>query len=188
MADLNRGSRGRGPLPFIILALALVRPAGAFAPGMEYQVKAVFLYNFTQFVDWPADAFANPDAPLVIGILGPDPFEEYLDEVVRGEKAGGHPILVKRFRDIGSARDCQLLFVGGTESRRLDTVLAALKDRRILTVGDSGEFSKRGGMIDLVTKQGKIRLQINMETVRAAKLTVSAKLLRLADIVDPGKG
>lgn len=155
---------------------------------MEYQVKAVFLYNFTQFVDWPAEAFAQPDAPLVIGILGQDPFEKFLDDVVRGEKTGGHPIIVKRFRDIDSARDCQLLFVGGAEPRRLDTVLAVLKDRMTLTVGDSGEFSKRGGMIDFITKQGKIRFQINMGTVRASKLTVSSKLLRLADIVDPGKG
>jgi hypothetical protein len=175
-----------GPL---LLFLALARGAvAAPAPVLEYQVKAVFLYNFTQFIDWPADAFAKPDAPLVIGILGQDPFDKYLDDVVRGEKAGGHPIIVKRFRDIDSARDCQLLFVGGADSRRLDTVAAALKDRMILTVGDSGEFSKRGGMIDLITRQGKIRLQINVGTVRAAKLTVSSKLLRLADIVEPGKG
>lgn len=173
----------------LVLALALARGAAATsAPGMEYQVKAVFLYNFTQFVDWPAEAFAAPDAPLVIGILGQDPFENYLDDVVRGEKAGGHPIVVKRFRDIESARDCQLLFVGGEESRRPQAVAAALKDRTILTVGDSEDFSKRGGMIDFVTRQGKIRLQINVGMVRAANLAVSSKLLRLADIVDPGKG
>ena len=178
-----------GPLGLLILALALIRGVAAAAePGMEYQVKAVFLYNFTQFVDWPAEAFASPDAPLVIGILGQDPFDKYLDDVVRGENAGGHPIIIKRFRDIESARDFQLLFVGGVDARRLDSVAAAFKDRMILTVGDSGEFSKRGGMIDFITRQGKIRLQINMGTVRAARLTVSSKLLRLADIVEPGKG
>lgn len=178
-------------------ALALLSAAGATAapapgapaaPAVEYQVKAVFLYNFTQFVDWPAEAFAKPDAPLVIGILGQDPFDKYLDDVVRGEKAGAHPIVVKRFMDIDSAAGCQLLFVGGEESRRPESMLAALKDRNILTVGDSGEFSKRGGMIDFITRQGKIRLRINVESVRAARLTVSSKLLRLADIVDKGKG
>jgi hypothetical protein len=173
----------------VVLALALARGAAATpAPGMEYQVKAAFLYNFTQFVEWPAEAFAAPDAPLVIGILGQDPFENYLDDVVRGEKSGGHPIVVKRYRDIGSARDCQLLFVGGEESLRPQSVLAALKDRSVLTVGDSEEFSKRGGMIDFITRRGKIRLEINVETVRAANLAVSSKLLRLADIVPPGKG
>jgi hypothetical protein len=173
----------------LVLAMALARGEAAISePGMEYQVKAVFLYNFTQFVDWPAEAFAAPDAPMVIGILGQDPFENYLDDVVRGEKSGGHPIVVKRFRDIGSVRDCHLLFVGGEESRRPQSVLAALKDRTILTVGDSEEFSKRGGMIDFITRRGKIRLEINVETVRAANLAVSSKLLRLADIVAPGKG
>jgi hypothetical protein len=177
-------------LAVLALALGMVRgPAAAPAgPGMEYQVKAVFLFNFTQFVDWPADAFAKPDAPLVIGILGDDPFDKYLDDVVRGEKACGHPIVIKRFHDAESARECQLLFVAGAGSRRPDSVLAALKDRKILTVGDAEGFSQRGGMIDFITKQGKIRLQINMETVRAADLTVSSKLLRLADIVKPGKG
>jgi hypothetical protein len=191
---VKTGAPRRGPLALFALALALAAGPGAVparadaAVGMEYQLKAVFLYNFTQFVDWPAEAFAGPDAPLVIGILGQDPFEKYLDDVVRGETAAGHPILVKRYRDLDSARGCHVLFVGGEESRKPEALLASLKDRLVLTVGDSGEFSKRGGMIDFVTRQGKIRFQINVESVRAAKLTVSSKLLRLADIVAPGKG
>jgi hypothetical protein len=186
---VRQASLRKGPLALLVLALAwAVGVPAAPTPGMEYQVKAVFLFNFTQFVDWPAEAFARPDSPLIIGILGQDPFDTYLDDVVRGEKAGGHPIIVRRFRDIDSVRDCQLLFVGEADSRRPETVLAALRERTILTVGDSGDFSKRGGMIDFITRQGKIRLQINVETVRAARLTVSSKLLRLADIVNPGKG
>src|SRR6185369_4831166 len=134
MAPVSGGVRRAGAFAALVLALALARGTeAASAPAMEYQVKAVFLYNFTQFVDWPADAFDKPDAPLVIGILGEDPFEKFLDDVVRGEKAGGHPIVIKRFRDIDSARDCHLLFVGGAEPRRLDTVMSVLKDRMTLT-------------------------------------------------------
>lgn len=188
MPLVRRGSRPLWWLALLSLALGFREPAAALASSMEYQVKAVFLFNFTQFVEWPEDAFATPGAPLVIGILGQDPFENYLDDVVRGEKAGGHPIIIKRFQGIEAARDCQLLFVGEPESRWPYNMLAALKDRSILTVGDSDEFSKHGGMIDFITKQGKIRLQINMEAVHAADLTVSSKLLRLADIVKPGKG
>jgi YfiR/HmsC-like len=187
-------ARRGGPLALLALALALAagpaaRPARAdAAPGVEYQLKAVFLYNFTQFVDWPEQAFAGPDAPLVIGILGQDPFDGYLDDVVRGEKAAGHPIVVKRYRDLDSAGGCHMLFVGGEDARKPEALLAALKDRVVLTVGDSGEFSQRGGMIDFVTKRGKIRFRINVGSVRAARLMVSSKLLRLADIVAPGKG
>ncbi|MDB5047104.1 MAG: YfiR family protein [Fibrobacteres bacterium] len=157
-------------------------------PDKEYQVKAGFLFNFTQFVEWPAESFPAKDSPLVVGILGPDPFGDYLDEMVKGETVGSHPIKVLRFHRIEDVKDCQILFISGPEAQRPENVFAALKERRILTVGDSEDFSKRGGMVGFVTKNGKIRLQINTESVQAADLTVSSKLLRLADIVSTGKG
>src|SRR5262245_46212858 len=81
----------------------------------EFQVKAVFLYNFTQFIDWPDAAFKSPDAPFVIGIIGDDPFGSYLDEAVAGEKIGMHPILIKRFNDLRSVAGCHMLYVNATD-------------------------------------------------------------------------
>lgn len=161
-------------------------PAYAAAPDKEYQVKAVFLFNFTQFVEWPKSEFPGPDAPLVVGILGPDPFSFYLDAVVRGEKALNHPIVVKRFEKLEDVKDCHVLFVG-MRDLKTEAVAKALKERRILTVGDSRDFSERGGMIGFVTREGKIRLQVNLKAVQAADLEVSSKLLRLAEIVAPGE-
>jgi len=157
------------------------------APAGEYQIKAVFVYNFAHFVQWPPAALPAGAAPLVIGVLGTDPFGPYLDEAVRGEKIDGHPLAVQRFRRIEDVRDCQILFISQSENDRLDRILADLKGRSILTVSEAAGFGDRGGMIGLVTVDHKVRLKINVGAARAATLTISSKLLRPAEIVTTGK-
>lgn len=166
------------------------RPDAVFPePDREYQVKAVFLLHLVRFVHWPRESFSGPEAPLVIGILGSDPFGANLDDVVRGEKVGGHPIVVARYASPAAVEDdCRLLFVGGAESSRIEDELRALHGRRILTVGESAEFMRQGGMVGLVPREGKVRLMVNREAMRAAHLEVSSKLLRLAELVPPGNG
>jgi hypothetical protein len=156
-------------------------------PSREYQVKAVFLFNFTQFVEWPAVAFPHADAPLVIGVLGEDPFGSYLDDTIRGETANGRPLIVERYRSVQEIGDCQVLFISRSEAGRLEQIFASLNGRRTLTVGDVEGFTRRGGMIHLATMTGKIQLRINLEAARAAQLTISSKLLRPAQIVAPGE-
>jgi hypothetical protein len=147
----------------------------------EYQVKAVFLFNFAQFVDWPPKAFPEAQTPLVIGVLGEDPFGTYLDETVRGEKVKDRPLVVQRYRRVGEIKTCHVLFISRSETDRLEQILASVKGRNILTVGDAEDFALRGGMIQLVTEKNKIRMRINLEAVKAAGLTISSKLLRVAE-------
>lgn len=171
------------------LIMAGVMWAGAsrlpaqLASVREHQVKAVFLFNFAQFVDWPADAFAAPDAPLVIALLGDDPFGPVIDEVVRNEKAGLHPIVIHRFRRVEEAAACHILFISHSEAARLESILAALPDRGILTVSDTDQAARRGVMIRFVYERNRVRLRINLDATRRAGLTVSSKLLRSAEIV-----
>lgn len=167
-------------------AETLAQPAPE--PAREYQIKAVFLFNFAQFVDWPPAAFPEPQTPLVIGVLGEDPFGASLDETVRGEKVGNRPLVVQRYREPQEIKTCHVLFISQSEAGRLEQILASLKGRNLLTVGDAGEFSQRGGMIRFVTENNKIRLRINVEAAKAAALTISSKLLRPAEIVVTGKG
>lgn len=156
---------------------------GQSAPSREYQVKAVFLFNFTQFVDWPPAAFPEDTASLVIGVLGDDPFGPYLDDIVRGEQVNNRRLTVKRFRrpeDIGA---CQVLFISRSQDKNLEKVLSEVKRNDVLTVSDADAFASRGGMIQLATENGKIRLKINVDAARASSLTISSKLLRSAEIV-----
>lgn len=160
--------------------------AAQAAPADEYRVKAVFLFNFAQFVEWPPEAFPSPEAPLVIGLLGTDPFGSSLDETVRGENVNGHPLVIRRFARVGDVADCHILFVGRDEGGRLAQILGALKSREILTVGEIQGFAERGGMIGFVTDRNRIRLAVNVEASDDSRLKLSSKLLRAATIVSTG--
>jgi len=147
----------------------------------EYQVKAVFLFNFAQFVDWPPKAFPDAQSPLVISVLGDDPFGSYLDETVRGEKANGRPLAVQRYRRTSDIKTCHVLFISRSETDHLDQIFGSLRGRNILTVGESEDFALRGGMIQFIKEKNKIRMRINLEAVRAANLKISSKLLQVAE-------
>lgn len=149
----------------------------------EYDVKAVFLFNFAQFVDWPAEAFPLPETPLVIGVLGVDPFNRALDEVVKNESIRGRRVKPERFKTVEEIGLCHVLFISASEAPSLPRTLEALKNRPILTVSDAEEFLRCGGMIQFYTEDAKVRLRISNEATRAARLSVSSKLLRVADVV-----
>jgi hypothetical protein len=167
---------------FALFAVLLLAPSRAATPS-EYQVKAVFLYNFSRFVEWPESAFADSTSPFVVGVFGFDPFGADLDEAVRGESVRGHPLVVRRVRNAAEAAGCQILFIHHSERDRLQEVLAAVDKRSILTVSDMESAAKVGVMIRFVTQSGRIRMRINPEAARAAQLIISSNLLRSAEIV-----
>lgn len=171
---------------WLAMVVFAVTTSWAAAAPSEYQVKAVFLFNFTQFVDWPPEAFPGPDAPFVIGVLGKDPFGAQLDEVVRGETVNGRPLVVERYRNVTEIHNCNILFIGGTEAGHLEEILAGLKGRSILTVSDADAVGQSGVMIRLVTQSNRIRLRIDVGAAKAGNLTISSKLLRPAEIVGGG--
>jgi YfiR/HmsC-like len=173
---------------WLAVAVFAATACWAAAAPSEYQVKAVFLFNFTQFVDWPPEAFPGPDTPFVIGVLGKDPFGSQLDEVVRGETVNRRPLLVERYRSVTEIHNCNILFIGSTEVGHLEEILAALKGRSILTVSDADSAGQRGVMIRLVTESNRIRLRIDVGAAKAGNLTISSKLLRPAEIVGGGEG
>lgn len=182
-----RGARGRGLWGLAVgLALLGTRPASAQAVrASASEVQAVFLFHFAQFVDWPAEAFPDPTTPVVIGILGKDPFGSFLDETVRGETVRGRPFRTDRYRRVEEIKDCHILFISRSEAKRLDAILTALKDRPILTVSNGNDFDRAGGIIRFILEESRIRLSIDLEAAQAARLTFSSKLLRSAEIVSP---
>lgn len=167
-----------------VAAALLCGKSGAAAPT-EYEVKAAFLFNFSQFVEWPAAAFADERAALVIGVLGKDPFGASLDEIVRGEVVRGRPLLVQRYQRVEDIEDCHILFIDRSERERLRHILLALAGRPVLTVGDFAGFAQSGGAIRLATVGRRIQLRVNLQAAQAANLTISSKLLRRAHIVAP---
>jgi hypothetical protein len=167
----------------VALLLGAVPPVSA--QTKEYQVKAAFLYNFAQFVTWPTGAFSGGvQGAFVIGVIGDDPFGSYLDDLVRNQRAGSHPISVQRFRQASEASNCQILYIAGSEAGRYDSIVSALRGRNILTVSDINGFAEHGGMIAFVTENNRVRFKINVATAKAAGLTISSKVLRVAEVVN----
>ena len=152
----------------------------------ERDVKATFVFNFAQFVEWPEASFADAQHPIVIGVLGENPFGTALDDIVNGEIIGGRPLSVQRFARVEDITVCHILFVSGSERSRLPQIFAALKGRPILTVSDVPGFAARGGMIGFATEQRSIHLQVNLTVARASGLTISSNILRTATIVAGG--
>jgi hypothetical protein len=182
----------RRPLRVWLVLLVLLTAGGPPLPAQtaifkEYQVKAVFLLNFAQFVQWPPAAFTSAGEPFRIGVLGEDPFGSFLDETVSGEKVEGHPLVIQRCGSAGDAKGCQILFISRSESGRMEDILAGLKDKSILTVGDTEGFIKNGGVIRFVMEENKVHFRINLEAAKRVNLAISSKVLRLAEITGPGK-
>jgi hypothetical protein len=179
---LRRISRALG------VALAMVPAAYPAAPPGEYQVKAVYLFNFGQFVEWPAQSFTSPTDPFVICIVGADPFGKTIDEVVRGEALGARPLEVRRFGRGGEIDRCNILFIGRTEAPRLRDTLAAVKGRSVLTVTDIDGAERDGAIIVLFKQDNRIRMRINVAEAKASNLVISSKLLRPAEVIGAEAG
>jgi hypothetical protein len=169
--------------------LVILLGAGFFAAPLraqafkEYDVKAAFLYHLAEFVEWPPEAFPAAENPLVIGVLGADPFGKALDEIAEDVVVKNRKLKVQRFHNMEEVKTCHILFISQSEAGRLDQIFSLLKDRKILTVGDTEGFALRGGIVRFRTEKNKIRLRINIDAARAASLTISSKLLRAAEVV-----
>jgi hypothetical protein len=175
----------RAGLALVTGWLALAGTTGRAQPAAspEYQVKALFLFNFAQFVEWPSQTLGADQTPLVIGVLGEDPFGKYLDDAVQGERIGSHPLVARRFRRVEDITACHILFISRSEAGRFAGMVPRLRALGVLTVADFDSFIRQGGMIGFVTVNNKIRLKINLVAAKAAGLTISSKLLRPALVV-----
>jgi hypothetical protein len=152
-------------------------------------IKAGFIYNFAQLVQWPAAAFPQPDSPIVIGILGTDPFGMTIDRVIENRKLDGRNLVVKRLKwskELKDLKDCNILFVSSSEKEHIGDVINVVKWLPILTIGETPGFATRGGIINLTLEGNKVRFEVNIEAAKEANLNISSRLLALARIVPQG--
>jgi hypothetical protein len=165
------------------LLVCIVARAQSGEPS-EYEVKAAFLFNFTKFVEWPDSSFDSPHAPIVIGIVGDDPFGESLVRLVAGQKAQGRAIAIIKYRHGDDQRRCQILFISASERSRSAQILASLQETGVLTVSDIDGFAQIGGAVQLVIEENRVRFVVNLDAATQNKLRVSAKLLALARVIN----
>jgi hypothetical protein len=159
MAILTPAKRGHGPheirlvrFPLVLLAMVAVslspRSLRAQPAANEYQVKAAYLLNFARFVEWPPDVL-SASSPMVIGVIGDDPFGGALEEILRGKSVNGHPIQLRHLRWNDPQGSCEIVFISTSEEPHLQEILRSLRHNAVLTVSDIDRFSLRGGLIEL---------------------------------------
>jgi hypothetical protein len=159
------------------------RGFGAETSLAEYRIKSLFLFNFATYVDWPTNAFAADSAPFAIGLIGDDKFAAVLAKTVEGKTVSGRRIVIQPIEKEDDLGKCHILFLAEPDQKRLGEMLDKIKALPVLTVGESNQFLDRGGVINFVKREGKVRLEINLDASRQAKLAVSVRLLGVADVV-----
>ncbi|HUI79067.1 MAG TPA: YfiR family protein [Bryobacteraceae bacterium] len=160
--------------------------AATIGPAVEeYPLKAAFILNIAKFVEWPVDVFQGPKDPIVLCVLGANPFGDALEQATRGRTADDRSFAIRHVSEVRQAAGCHILFVSVSEHKRLHTVLDEIPSSGILTVGDTDDFTKEGGVVNLRLEGDKIRIRVNVQAATREKIRISAKLLSLAQIVNP---
>lgn len=191
---------------YILIVLVLALLAGTqvradSASSREYQIKAAFLYNFIMFVDWPQGKITDGNEPLVISIIGKDPFEGAF-EPIKDKLINGRKVVIKRFEGfeelrksgarlnqaIEDIKKCHLLFICRSEGKVVSQIVDLVKDSSVLTVGDMPKFLETGGgIINFVMEEEKVRFEINAVAANQVGLQIRSQLLRLAKRVIEAK-
>lgn len=146
----------------------------------EYKIKAGYLYTFTRYTEWPATAFTNATSPIIVGVLGEDPFGETLDQVVQGRVSQDRPVTVRRSRRVEDLRACQVVFICRSEKNRLAEILSALRNTSALTVCDVPAFLDQGVMIHLTVVDQSVRFEVEIEPAHRAGLRFNSRMLDAA--------
>jgi hypothetical protein len=167
--------------------------AGQEDSASEYQLKAAILYNLARFVEWPPSAYADPQAPIQLCILGRDPFGSTLASIALKQTVNGRPVLIRHSQNDKEIRACHLLYISSSERKTAIQIFATLKGSSVLTVGEMTQFAAHGGMIQFSLEEQQVRFDINLDAASQAGLKISSRLLVLARIIkdqasNPGSG
>jgi len=173
-------------LVFLISGLSCNFPGTAEAQShyvSEYQIKAGLIYKFFEYVEWPEEAYPVSGQFVTIGIIGTNPFGQSFREV-EGLPVNGRKLVVKYFNSDATfeeLQECQVLFItpslGG--ARTLE-IISALKASPVLTISDSVRFVQKGGMINFVSRDGKVNFEINKSAAERTGIKIRSKLLRVS--------
>lgn len=152
---------------------------------IEAKLKAAYIFHFLQFIEWPDSTFANENSPIVLAVLGKDPFGKILDETINSEKIGKRAIILKRIESVSEIGSCHVLYISSSEENKYKNILKHIGISPVLTISDIINFGLAGGDINFYIEENKVRFAINVQGVKESDLRISSKLLRLAKIINP---
>lgn len=168
----------RFTLTGVAAAFLLVQPAeAARQSSVELAVKATFLTKFTSYVDWPPRSLPA-GAPIVVCVIGADPFGAALEQAVSGQSSGSHPLILRRYNSASDVAKCHIAYLGGS-SREVTAALASAASNPVVTVTDSRNANVNG-MIHFQLIGNSVKFDIDTYKSSRAGVGISSKLLGLA--------
>ncbi len=175
----------RAGLVLVLLWICLMQICSAQSgpEASEYKIKAAFVCKFVSYVEWPAQAFAQPDSPIVIGVMATDAVVDELTRTAAGLSVDGRSLVVRRLRRGEPLTDAHLLYIASSEEGRLADALATLKGQPVLVVTESSHAAASGSMINFVVVDDKVRFDIAPQAAELSRLRISARLLGVARLV-----
>jgi hypothetical protein len=149
----------------------------------EAQVKAMFVYNFLKFVEWPVDTSVGAKDPFVVLIIGEGATADATEQFLESKSIGDRPLVVRRIRWDQPLAGARAAVVVERDAKKLHRVLDAAASAGVLTIGEGESFTTRGGVIGLLVEDRKVRFDVDTTAAQIAGLRVSSKLLALTRAV-----
>ena len=149
----------------------------------EYSIKAQFLLRMIKYTTWPKSSFEKKDAPLVVTVIGKDPFGKVLEETFEDETVHGRTVEIGRSSKVPEDLEGHVVFCGKLEDEERARLLKSCRGEPVLLVGDTPGLAAAGASINFFLRDGKIAFEINIDAVREASLKISPAVLKLAKIV-----
>jgi hypothetical protein len=179
--------------PALLLACTVAWGVGAGADAQplstvrESAVKAAFLIKFASFVEWPANTWATPQEPLVIGVVGDDGVYADLEQLAEGRTVNARPVVALRLRDLPpEAGRVHILFIAaGSEGRVRELVSRATGPVLIVTQTDAGLAV--GSALNFVLDGARLRFDASPGNAQGRGIRLSSRLLAVARFVDGRK-
>lgn len=168
---------------FSYIAITQIHCKEAYAASSEYEIKAAFLYNFVNFIEWPSKSQADANRTIIIGIFDDDPFSSTLEQTIANKTINGRKIQIKKFKSYKNIKPCHILYVNPSEDNHLEKILDTVRDWHVLTVSEMDGFTRNGGIINFYMENKKVRFEINTDNAKKMGLRISSKLLKLAKII-----
>ena len=182
MAILNGARKFLGIAALAAFALAPGAPAAA---SVEYSVKAAYLVKLGMFVQWPKASFETMQSPVVLCVVGTDPFGDLLDKMAEGQRVGDRAVVVRRMKTVGRNSGCEILFAGGSDEQSVGQAIAAVSGTGVVTVTDNARDDGSDAIVDFVVQEGRVRFTIDDRAAAQNGIVVSSHLLGLALSVKP---
>jgi hypothetical protein len=149
----------------------------SIAFGQAEKVQAMFVYNFTKYVEWPA---STKSGSFVIGIYGNSAIYEELIKVAESKTAGSQPIVVKKIGNANEINDQHMLFIASNKSRELGDIISKIGTKPMLIITESSGLIEKGSAINFVVVDNKQRFELKRENLTDKGLKISSELEKFA--------